>query len=82
MMSHAATWHPSAASWITSSRPMPVPPPVTTASFPSNDSIALPPDVDVSCAPEPTCGGADPAKETGAARGSGSLDPAEVRRAA
>src|SRR5687768_7808551 len=42
LMSHAATWQPSAASWITSSRPMPVPPPVTTASFPSNDCIACP----------------------------------------
>ena len=32
----------SAASWITSSRPIPVPPPVTTASFPSNDCILAP----------------------------------------
>src|SRR5262245_6140763 len=36
--SHAATAHPAAASWTTSSRPIPLPPPVTTASFPSNDS--------------------------------------------
>ena len=32
--SQMATWHPSAASWRASSRPMPVPPPVTTASLP------------------------------------------------
>lgn len=38
--SHAATEHPCAASCRTSSRPMPEPPPVTTASFPENDSTA------------------------------------------
>src|SRR5580698_11432764 len=38
--SQAATEHPSAASWRTSSRPMPEPPPVTTASFPLNESTA------------------------------------------
>src|SRR5579875_325774 len=38
--SHAATEHPSAASWRTSSRPIPEPPPVTTASFPAKESIA------------------------------------------
>ena len=32
--SQIATWQPSAASCRASSRPMPVPPPVTTASFP------------------------------------------------
>ena len=37
--SQAAIEQPSAASWRTSSRPIPVPPPVTTASFPSNDSM-------------------------------------------
>ncbi len=34
-MSHMATWHPSAASCTTSSRPIPLAPPVTTAIFPS-----------------------------------------------
>src|SRR5579864_4400579 len=38
--SHVATEDPCAASWRTSSRPMPEPPPVTTASFPANESIA------------------------------------------
>src|SRR5262249_20817796 len=37
--SQAATEHPCAASWRTSSRPMPEPPPVTTASLPENESI-------------------------------------------
>ena len=36
--SHAATEQPCAASWRTSSRPMPEPPPVTTASFPLKES--------------------------------------------
>src|SRR6476646_7103424 len=39
LTSHAATEHPSAASWMTSSRPIPVPPPVTTASRPANESM-------------------------------------------
>ena len=34
LRSHVATEQPSVASWMTSARPMPVPPPVTTASFP------------------------------------------------
>ena len=38
--SHMATLHPSAASWRTSSRPIPVPPPVTTAILPAKESIA------------------------------------------
>jgi len=33
--SHIATVQPSAASWIASSRPMPVPPPVMTAILPA-----------------------------------------------
>src|ERR1700744_3639411 len=41
--SHAATEQPSAASCLTSSRPIPEPPPVTTASLPANDSIGQPP---------------------------------------
>ena len=40
LMSQVATEQPCAISWITNSRPIPVPPPVTTASLPSNDSIA------------------------------------------
>src|SRR5436190_12431031 len=40
--SHVATEQPSAASWITSSRPIPLPPPVTTASRPSNFSTQSP----------------------------------------
>ena len=39
--SHVATDAPSAASWMTSSRPMPVPPPVTTANLSANDSIGI-----------------------------------------
>src|SRR5947208_271425 len=37
-MSQVATEQPSAASWRTSSRPMPKPPPVTMATFPPNES--------------------------------------------
>ena len=37
--SHMATLQPSAASWRTSSRPIPVPPPVTTAILPAKESI-------------------------------------------
>ena len=33
---------PSAASWTTSSRPIPLPPPVTTATRPSNESTCAP----------------------------------------
>src|SRR6516165_6782033 len=39
--SQAATAQPCAASWRVSSRPMPDPPPVTTASFAVNESIAM-----------------------------------------
>src|SRR5262245_40061086 len=39
LMSQVATEQPSAASWITSSRPIPVAPPVTTANRPSNESM-------------------------------------------
>src|SRR5271170_1452571 len=46
LKSHAATEHPAAASWMTSSRPMPEPPPVTTASFPVNESITITSDRD------------------------------------
>src|SRR5262245_13572877 len=42
LTSHVATEHPSAASWITSSRPIPVPPPVTTASLPTKESTRRP----------------------------------------
>src|SRR5215211_1838936 len=42
LTSHVATEQPSLASWTTSSRPIPVPPPVTTASRPSNESTAAP----------------------------------------
>src|SRR5664279_3448547 len=38
--SQAATEHPCAVSCRASSRPMPEPPPVTTASFPVNESTA------------------------------------------
>ena len=38
--SQIATWQPSALSWRASSRPMPVPPPVTTAIRPSKCSMA------------------------------------------
>src|SRR3954463_8871100 len=37
--SHIATWQPWATSWRTSSRPMPDPPPVTTAILPENSFI-------------------------------------------
>src|SRR4029077_14832093 len=37
--SHVATWHLSAASCRTSSRPIPVPPPVTTATRPEKSCI-------------------------------------------
>jgi len=37
--SHIATLQPSATSWRTSSRPMPVPPPVTTAVLPEKSFI-------------------------------------------
>src|SRR6185437_1238864 len=37
--SHMATLQPSATSWRASSRPMPVPPPVTTAIFPLKSFI-------------------------------------------
>ena len=37
--SHIATLQPSATSWRTSSRPMPVPPPVTTAILPAKSFI-------------------------------------------
>src|SRR5690349_4224446 len=40
--SHIATWQPSAESWRASSRPIPVPPPVTTAMRPSNRSTSSP----------------------------------------
>src|SRR4051794_5471610 len=43
LTSHVATEHPSAASWTTSSRPIPEPPPVTTARSPSNESIQISP---------------------------------------
>ena len=39
--SQAATEQPWAASWRVSSRPMPEPPPVTTASFPVNESMTM-----------------------------------------
>ena len=39
--SQAATEQPCAASCRVSSRPMPDPPPVTTASFPVNDSMVM-----------------------------------------
>src|SRR5437868_4694932 len=38
--SHMATLQPSAISWRASSRPMPVPPPVTTAILPAKSFIA------------------------------------------
>ncbi len=38
--SHRATLQPSAASCLASSRPIPVPPPVTTAILPAKESIA------------------------------------------
>src|SRR5262245_50536571 len=38
--SHIATSQPSATSWRTSSRPIPLPPPVTTASLPAKVRIA------------------------------------------
>src|ERR1700731_1445817 len=37
--SHVATLQPSATSWRTSSRPIPVPPPVTTAILPAKSFI-------------------------------------------
>src|SRR5215472_9653446 len=40
--SHVATWQPSATNWRTSSRPMPDPPPVTTAILPETSCIDLP----------------------------------------
>lgn len=40
--SHMATLQPSATSCRTSSRPMPVPPPVTTAIFPAKSFIDVP----------------------------------------
>src|SRR5450755_598187 len=46
--SHAATEQPCAASWRTSSRPMPEPPPVTTASLPVKDPGAPYPALSVS----------------------------------
>jgi hypothetical protein len=38
--SHIATLQPSATSWRANSRPMPVPPPVITANFPTKSFIA------------------------------------------
>ena len=40
--SQIATWQPSAASCFASSRPMPVPPPVITASLPRKSFISSP----------------------------------------
>ena len=40
--SHMATLQPSAISWRASSRPMPVPPPVTTANLPAKSFMARP----------------------------------------
>ena len=45
--SHMATLQPSATSWRTSSRPMPVPPPVTTAILPAKSFMWFPPKIDV-----------------------------------
>src|SRR5216683_6289856 len=39
--SHIATLQPSATSWRTSSRPIPVPPPVTTAIFPAKSFMGF-----------------------------------------
>src|SRR5690348_4644099 len=39
--SHIATLQASATSWRTSSRPIPLPPPVTTAVLPANSVIVL-----------------------------------------
>ena len=47
LTSHVAIEHPSAASWMTSSLPIPDPPPVTTARFPRNDSMLTPIDARV-----------------------------------
>src|SRR4051812_1542632 len=38
--SHVATEQPSAANWMTSSRPIPVPPPVTTARRPAKSTVS------------------------------------------
>ena len=43
--SHIATLQPSATSWRTSSRPMPVPPPVTTAVLPEKSFIGCVPPI-------------------------------------
>jgi hypothetical protein len=43
--SHVATLQPSATSWRTSSRPIPLPPPVTTAILPANSFMVVPPRV-------------------------------------
>src|SRR6202012_5541859 len=40
--SHMATLQPSAISWRASSRPMPVPPPVTTAKRPAKSFMSFP----------------------------------------
>ena len=40
--SHMATLQPSAISWRASSRPMPVPPPVTTANLPAKSFMRFP----------------------------------------
>ena len=45
--SHVATEHPGRSQLATSSRPMPVPPPVTTASLPANESTSISPKVSV-----------------------------------
>src|SRR5262249_39309141 len=41
--SHIATLQASATSWRTSSRPIPLPPPVTTAVLPANSVMCAPP---------------------------------------
>src|SRR5882757_7894383 len=41
--SHVATLQASATSWRTSSRPIPEPPPVTTAVLPTNSFMCAPP---------------------------------------
>ena len=51
--SQPTTEQPCAASCRVSSRPMPDPPPVTTASFPANESIAMMPTSAISLGPLP-----------------------------
>src|SRR5437879_2448622 len=80
--SHMATLQPSAMSWRASSRPIPVPPPVTTAILPAKSFMLVPLDVTApvrpqarrSLAPRPTGVHRDAAEQPADRGGSSSSD--------